>query len=113
MTISSFTYAPSFSASESSKPVTRVVRFNDGYEQRLSFGLQNDLKTWRLEFDYRTNEETSAITGFFEARRGVDAFAWTNPYGKTAYYVCEEWSVEHAGCNLNTVQATFRQVIAF
>lgn len=112
MSTLSFTFTPSFAASESSKPNTRVVRFNDGYEQRLSFGLQNDFKKWQLRFDYRSNEETNQIRAFLEARRGVDAFAWTDPYGGTAYYVCEEWSVEHAACNLNNIQATFREVIA-
>ena len=112
MTALAFTYTPSYSATESSKPTTRVVRFNDGYEQRLSFGLKTDLKTWRLQFDNRSNDEASQIKGFLEARRGVDAFTWTNPYGGAGFYVCEEWSVEHAGCNLNNIQATFREVVS-
>lgn len=112
MTSSVFTYTPSYSASESSKPTTRVVRFNDGYEQRLSFGLQTDLKTWRLQFSYRTDAETGNIRAFFEARMGYQPFSWTNPYGEVAYYVCEEWNVEHAGCNLNNIEATFREVVS-
>lgn len=112
MAVLTFSYTPSYSATESSKPNTRVVRFGDGYEQRLSYGLQNDLKTWQLRFDYRSDDETENIRAFLEARRGVDSFSWTNPYGEVAYYVCEEWSVEHAGCNLNNIQATFREVIS-
>ncbi len=112
MALLTFPYTPSYSAAQSSKPATRVVRFNDGYEQRLSFGLKTDFKTWQLQFDNRSDEEAAQINGFLESRRGVDAFTWTNPYGGTAYYVCEEWSVEHAGCNLNNVRATFREVIA-
>jgi phage-related protein len=112
MTTLAFTYAPSYSAVESSKPATRIVRFSDGYEQRLSFGLKTDFKTWQLRFDNRSDDEAEQIKGFLEARRGVDAFTWTNPYGGAAFYVCEEWSVEHAGCNLNNIQATFREVIA-
>jgi phage-related protein len=108
----SFTYTPSYSAVETSKPSTRVVRFGDGYEQRLSFGLKTDFKTWQLQFDNRSDDETAQIKGFLEARRGVDAFTWTNPYGGISFYVCEEWRVDHAGCNRNNIQATFREVIA-
>lgn len=108
----SFAYSPSFAATQTSKPRTRVVKFNDGYEQRLAFGLNTDLKTWQLKFDNRSNDETTQIKGFFEARRGVDSFTWTDPYGGIAFYVCEEWTVEHAACNLNNIQATFRQVVA-
>lgn len=107
-----FTYTPSYSAVESSKPATRVVRFSDGYEQRLSFGLKTDFKTWQLRFDYRSDDEAAQIKGFLESRRGVDAFTWTDPYDGVSFYVCEEWNVEHAGCNLNNIQATFREVIA-
>lgn len=74
--------------------------------------MQTDFKNWDLRFENRTNEETQNIRGFLEARRGVESFAWTNPYGETSYYVCEEWSVEHATYNLNNIQAKFREVIA-
>ena len=112
MASTAFPFTPSYSASQSSKPQTRVVRFNDGYEQRLTWGLNTDLKTWLLRFDYRSNDETAQINAFLSARRCVDSFSWTDPYGGTSYYVCEDWSVEHAAYNLNNIQATFRQVVA-
>lgn len=109
--MATFTYAPSFSASQSSKPQTRVVKFNDGYEQRLSFGLNTDLKTWDLTFSNRSTQETIQITRFFESQRGTEAFSWTDPFGGIGYYVCEEWSVEMAAYNLNNIRAVFRQVV--
>ena len=108
----SFSYTPDFTAVQNSKPTTRVVKFSDGYEQRIAFGLNTDLKTWRLRFKNRSNDETTQIKGFFEARRGVDSFTWTDPYGGISFYVCEDWSVEHAACNINNIEATFRQVVA-
>lgn len=107
-----FTYPASYTASQASRPSTRIVRFADGYEQRLTFGLNADLKVWSLQFNTRTNDQTAQIKGFFEARRGVESFSWTDPYGAIGYYVCEEWNVAHVSFNNNDISAVFRQVIS-
>jgi phage-related protein len=46
--MATFTYTPSFEATEISKP--RVVTFQagDGYQQRVGFGLHRDGKEWQL-----------------------------------------------------------------
>ena len=108
--MATFTYTPSFEATESSKPRTRKFQAGDGYEQRVRFGLRTDPKEWGLTFSNRTDSERDAIAAFLEARAGVESFDWTPPRGTAGKYVCEEWQITLSNCNNNQIQATFRQV---
>jgi phage-related protein len=87
------------------------VKFGDGYEQRLRYGLRTDFKQWDLVFENRTDAERSEILNFLTARAGVEQFNWTTPHGSTTAFVCSEWSNEIVAYNLNTISARFRQVI--
>jgi hypothetical protein len=108
--MATFTYTPSFEATESSKPRAHKFQAGDGYEQRIRFGLNTDPKEWTLTFSERTNTERDAILTFLEARAAVESFDWTDPRGNAGKYVCEEWQVTMRAYNFNTIQATFREV---
>jgi phage-related protein len=108
--MATFTYTPSFEATESSKPRVRKFQTADGYEQRIRFGIWTDPKEWSLTFSERTDAERNAIVAFLETNAGVTSFDWTNPRGYAGKYVCEEWQVTIRAYNFNTIQATFRQV---
>jgi phage-related protein len=108
--MATFTYTPSFEATESSKPRANKFQAGDGYEQRIRFGLNADPKEWSLTFAERTDAERDDILTFLEARAGVERFDWTSPRGVAGKYVCEEWQVTMRAYNFNTIQATFRQV---
>jgi phage-related protein len=108
--MATFTYTPSFEATESSKPRVRKFQAGDGYEQRIRFGLHTDPKEWSLTFSERSNTERDNILTFLEARGGVESFDWTPPRGTAGKYVCEDWQVTMRAYNFNTIQATFREV---
>lgn len=108
--MATFTYTPSFEATESSKPRVRRFQAGDGYEQRIRFGLHTDPKEWSLTFANRDDTERDAIAAFLEARGGVESFDWTPPRGVAGKYVCEQWQVTLSNCNNNQIQATFREV---
>lgn len=110
--MATFTYTPEYPPTEVSKPRARRVSLGDGYEQRVRFGLNTDLKTWQLTFKARSNTETLQIRSFFEQRGGVESFTWTPPLWGAAQgqYVCDEWQISADAYNLNTITATFRQV---
>ena len=108
--MATFTYTPSFEATESSKPRVRKFQAGDGYEQRVRFGLNTNPKEWSLVFSNRTDTERDNITAFLDARGGVESFYWTPPRGTAGKYVCEEWQVTLSNCNNNQIRATFRQV---
>ena len=108
--MATFTYTPSFEATEVSKPRVSKIQYGDGYEMRATFGLNTDPKEWPLTFAERADTERDNILAFFEARGGVESFDWTPPRGTAGKYVCEEWQVTLRSCNFNTIQAKFREV---
>lgn len=108
--MATFTWTPSYEATESSRPRVRKFQAGDGYEQRIRFGLNTDAKDWDLTFAERNDTERDQITAFLEARAGVESFDWTPPRGTAGKYICEDWQVTLRSCNLNTVRAKFKQV---
>jgi phage-related protein len=111
MAATTFTWTPSYPATQVSQPNVRTVKFGDGYEQRIRYGLRTDFKVWNLSFENRDDAERALILTFLTDRGGVEQFNWTTPHGSTSAFVCSEWTSEHAGCNNNNIRATFRQVI--
>lgn len=106
-----FTYTPDFGASKKSKPAVTPVKFADGYEQRISQGINTIPKTWDLTFALRDDTEADAIDAFLEARGAQESFSWTPPNSSTSYkFVCREWnrSIDHV--NKSTITAVFEQV---
>lgn len=108
--MATFTYVPSFEATEVSKPRTRIFQAGDGYQQRVRFGLNTNRKQWSLLFNNRTNTECDAIVAFLEARAGAENFDWIPPRGVIGKYVCEDWQVQQSNYNNNQIRATFQEV---
>jgi phage-related protein len=102
---------PDFGAQRSSEPATRKVKFGDGYEQRLIFGLNQNPRSWSLTWSAKTNAVANAIEAFFDARQGQEAFDWIPITESTASkFVVESWSREYQYADISTITATFRQV---
>ena len=64
--MATFTYTPSFEATEASKPRVSKIQYGDGYEMRATFGLNVDPKEWTLTFSERTDTERDNITTFLK-----------------------------------------------
>ena len=103
--------APAFGAQKQSAPKVRLVQFGDGYEQRLSFGLNQNPKEWSLEFMVDTTD-ASTIETFLDARAAdSQSFDWTPPDSVTSYkWFCDEWSKDFLGESFFRIRAVFKQV---
>jgi len=101
---------PTYGAQKNSAPNVRVARFGDGYEQRITFGINQNPKVWNLTWNV-SETDADTIETFLDARGAVEAFEWT-PLGESTEYkwVCEEWSKSIPYNNRATINATFRQV---
>ena len=100
---------------ETNAPRVRVVRFGDGYEQRIAAGLNNQLRQWSVRFDRCDPRVAAAIVLFFRTRGGVEAFDWTNNRDEEVLVVCETWDPEDVrvrGVRYVNLNATFREVVA-
>ena len=103
---------PDYGAQKSSGPVVRKVQFGDGYETRLTYGLNQNPKQWSLSFTNITETDADTIETFLDARAADNAsFDWQPPGSSVTYkWVCESWSKSIPYANRATIQTPFRQV---
>ena len=103
---------PVYGFQKRSKPVQRTVRFADGYEHRILFGLDahTNPKVYSLKFDV-TETDSDTIETFLDARAADGAtFDWTPLGSSTSYkWRCFNWSKSIPYLNRATIQATFVQ----
>lgn len=61
---------PSYSVKKQQKPITKVVRFADGYEHRLMFGIPNhqNPRQYNLRWENITEDEADTIDYFLNQR---------------------------------------------
>ena len=104
---------PTYGVQKRSAPNTRTVRFADGYEHRILFGLaeHQNPKVYTLTFEV-SETDADTIETFLDARANDSAsFTFTPPGESSAsQYVCESWNKSIPYLNRARVQATFREV---
>ena len=102
---------PTYGIQKRSAPSIRRVQFSDGYETRLTFGLNQNPKTYNLTFVV-SETDADTIEEFLDARADDNAAFDFTPPGESAgaKFVCETWSKSIPYLNRATIQATFRQV---
>ena len=104
---------PKYGQQKRSAPKTRTVRFADGYEHRILFGLaqHQNPKIFNLTFEV-SESDADTIETFLDARANDnDSFDFTPPgEASSSKFVCETWNKSIPYLNRATIQATFREV---
>ena len=102
---------PTYGVQKLSNPTVRTARFGDGYEQRLTFGLNQNPKSFQLTFEV-SETDADTIETFLDARAADNAsFDFTPPgEASSSKFVCESWSKSIPYLNRATINTTFRQV---
>ena len=105
---------PSYGLTKNSAPITRVVKFSDGYEHRIQLGLSEhkNPKIYNLTWNNITETESDTLETFLDARANDSAsFDFTPPgEASSTKFVCETWSKSIPYLNRATIQVTFREV---
>ncbi len=105
---------PTYGQQKRSAPNTRIVRFADGYEHRVLFGLPEHQNPKIFNFTFNVSEtDADTIEAFLDARANdTTSFDFTPPgeASSSSKFVCETWSKSIPYLNRATIQATFRQV---
>ena len=105
---------PRYGQQKRSAPNTRIVRFADGYEHRIMFGLAQNQNPKVFNFTFEVSEtDADTIETFLDARASETngSFDFTPPgEASSSKFVCETWSKSIPYLNRATIQATFRQV---
>ena len=104
---------PTYGQRKNSAPLTRTIRFADGYEHRILLGLAQHQNPKVFSFTFNVSEtESDTIETFLDARANDSAsFAFTPPgEASLSQFVCDGWSKSIPYNNRATIQATFREV---
>ena len=104
---------PTYGQQKSSAPLTRTIRFADGFEHRILFGLAEHQNPKVYDFTFEVSEtDADTIETFLDARANDSASFDFTPPGETASskFVCENWSKSIPYNNRATIQTTFREV---
>ena len=104
---------PRYGQQKRSAPNTRTVRFADGYEHRILFGLAQHQNPKIFNFTFEVAQADAVkIENFLDARANDSAsFDFTPPgEASSSKFVCEAWSKSIPYLNRATIQATFREV---
>ena len=101
---------PLYGAKEVVTPKTRVVRFADGYEHRVGFGLREH-QTPRV-FNYKFRNQSGIINTMvtFLKERGRDKLSFRLFTNDNGIFVCERFTTTHVANNVLELQADFREV---
>ena len=123
----SITVVPDRGMTRNAKQRVRRIQYGDGYEQRLTKGINNTEETHRVTFKTRGKQEIENIAGYLNSLNGVTAFNFTVPDNadteettgildsasdneKTIRVVCEDFSEVYVNFDAYTLSATFRRV---
>ena len=104
---------PIYGQQKKSAPLTRTVRFADGFEHRILFGLAEHQNPKTYNFTFEVSEvEAVEIETFLDARANDSASFDFEAPGETSAqkFVCENWSKSIPYNNRATIQTTFREV---
>ena len=104
---------PTYGQQKRSAPATRTIRFADGYEHRILFGLPAHQNGKIYNFTFNVSEtDADTIETFLDARAEDSASFDFTPPGESAAskYVCPSWSKSIPYNNRATIQATFKEV---
>ena len=108
---------PTYGQQKRSAPNTRTVRFADGFEHRILFGLAEHQNPKVYNFTFNVSEtEADEIETFLDARANdSDSFDFAEGFlpeetASNFKFVCENWSKSIPYNNRAKIQATFRHV---
>lgn len=110
--VPNFVWKPSYGSQVTQEPRIRSIKYGDGYEQRSSDGINNNLIKVNYDFALRTDNETLAICHFLAARAGLESFTFTmpKPFGMIKRFVCRTWNETFEFYDNHSIKATFEEV---
>ena len=107
--MSTFTFSPTYGATENVAPKVKKAQFGDGYQQRTGDGINRTARLWSLTFE-GTKADIDAIDLFLETEDGITSFDYTPPCGPAGKFICSGWSSSINQFNNWSLSANFQEV---
>ena len=105
------TVNPSYGTNKKSAPNIRIAQFGSGYQQRSTFGINQNLKVYQFNWNNISETDADEIETFLDARAGVENFDYT-PAGESTSkkFICREWNKTIPFLNRASISAVFEEV---
>jgi phage-related protein len=104
--------SPNYGIKIEYNPKINTIQFGDGFEQRLTEGLNQNFRTIDLEFTNITESESDSLINFLNLRAiNADSFVYTPPNDVVGNFVIDSnyrKTINYS--NLATVTVVFREV---
>ena len=102
---------PTYGTTKNSAPNIRIAQFGDGFQQRSTFGINQNLKVYNFTWSNISESDSDLIEDFLDARAGVENFDYT-PAGESASkkMICRQWNKTIPYLNRATIRAAFEEV---
>ena len=103
---------PTYNTKKKKTAKVRIVRFADGYEQRITMGVPSHMNpnVYQLTFNVTTGDANTIMSFLDDRSDDNESFTFTPPNGSAGQYVCESYVEDMILSNRSTVRATFREV---
>ncbi|EKU29876.1 phage tail protein [Alcaligenes sp. A-TC2] len=112
MAYEQFTWCPMKGPDGSSAFRTFSVQLGDGYVQEVGDGINNEMRTWPLQFS-GLEGEIKPIREFLRRHAGFRPFRWTPPMElEPGLFIVREVKLQPMGGNVYTLSATFEERFA-
>lgn len=109
--MSTFTWLVDANPVQTKRPRVNSIRFGDGYEQRVSHGINTNPQVWDVSFSNRDEDESTEIDEFLDSLGGISSFDWVPPGQDTARkFKCQEWSKVAGKGNFYSISAKFEEI---
>lgn len=112
MVYETFTWCPRVEPDGTSRFRVLSARFGDGYSQEVGDGINNETRSWPLEF-VGYEREIKPIRDFLRRHAGFRPFLWTPPMeAEAGLFTVLEVRLRPMGGKAYTLTATFEERFA-
>lgn len=111
MNYQTFVWCPRIDPEGTSSFRVLSAQFGDGYKQSVGDGINNEVRSWPLEFVGK-GDYVKPIRDFLRAHQGYKPFKWTPPMDIEGLFEVKEFRLTPHGANVYTLSATFEQRFA-
>lgn len=103
---------PIYAITKDSSPLKGKTQLGDGYQKRVSFGLNTIKPVWSVE--WAVSPEDASTINLFLKDRAMDGewFYWAPPDSDVPLkWRCDEWTANNQATRFVRINASFRQVL--